>query len=51
MSNFKLVIDYIFSMLSQVWNTINSHWLLQIMFALVIIGFIVDLTVQTTPKE
>lgn len=51
MSNFKLAIDYIFIMLGQVWATINSHWLLQIMFAIIIIGFIIDLTVQTTPKD
>lgn len=51
MNDFKLAIDYIFSLFVQIWNTINSHWLLQIMLAIIIIGVIIDLTVQTTPKQ
>lgn len=51
MNEFTLVIDYIFNLCVQIWITINSHWLMQLMLALIVIGVIIDLTVQTTPKQ
>lgn len=43
MTNFKLAIDYIFNMLSKLFNTCTSHWLLGLFLLIGIFSLIINL--------
>lgn len=37
------VIDFFFTVLGFIWNTINQYWLLSMAFLITVIGWVVDL--------
>lgn len=51
MNDFKLFIDFAFTLLNKLWNLITSNWILTMFFLISIFGVIIGLVIQTTPKE
>ena len=47
MNVFIQVIDYIFNLCMTIWNFMMSSWLIAVFVMILVLGFIVDLVINT----